>query len=305
LLIATRVHGGFNRAVLFRKIALVGVGLLGGSLALAIRERRLAAVVQGYVRRKASIAECERAGLADFATTDLTAAVRDADLIILCTPLAQMRGLTENLLPSLKKGALVSDVGSVKASVVADLEKLVADAGGHFVGAHPMAGGEQPGVSAARVDLFSNAVCVITPTAATNATALQQIEEFWRALGTRLLKLTPQLHDELVARSSHLPHSVAAVLAGYVLKPEHPKEQPQLCATGFRDTTRVASGSPEMWRDIALANREPLSHALAELTEQLQHLQRAISAGDAAAIEKFFTTAKQRRDGWCGQSALT
>jgi prephenate dehydrogenase len=305
LLIATRRHGGFNPAVLFRKIALVGVGLLGGSLALAIRERRLAAVVTGFVRREASLVECARAGLNDFATTDLPAAVRDADLVILCTPLAQMRGLTEKLLPDLKKGALVSDVGSVKASVVADLEKLVADAGGHFVGAHPMAGGEQPGVSAARVDLFGNAVCVITPTAATNAAAWQQIEDFWRALGTRLLKMTPQLHDELVARSSHLPHSLAAALASYVLKPEHPKEQPLLCATGFRDTTRVASGSPEMWRDIALANRQPLSQALTELTEQLQQLQRAVDAGDAAAIEKFFTTAKQRRDGWCGQSAST
>jgi prephenate dehydrogenase len=305
LLIATRTYGGFNRAVLFRKIALVGVGLLGGSLALAIRERRLAAVVQGFVRRAASIKECEQAGLPDFATTDLAAAVRDADLVILCTPLAQMRGLTEKFLPALKQGALVSDVGSVKASVVADLETLVSDAGGHFVGAHPMAGGEQPGVGAARVDLFSNAVCVITPTSATHAAALQQIEEFWRALGTRLLKMTPQLHDELVARSSHLPHSLAAALASYVLKPEHPKEQPQLCATGFRDTTRVASGSPEMWRDIALANRVPLSQALAELTEQLQQLQRAVAAGDAAAIEKFFTTAKQRRDGWCGQAAST
>jgi prephenate dehydrogenase len=291
--------------VLFRKIALIGVGLLGGSLALAIRERRLAAVVQGFVRRETSIAECQQAGLDDFATTDLSAAVRDADLVILCTPLAQMRGLTEQLLPALKKSALVSDVGSVKASVVADLESLVSDAGAYFVGAHPMAGGEQPGVSAARVDLFSNAVCIITPTAATNAAALQRTEEFWRALGTRLLKMTPLLHDELVARSSHLPHSIAAALASYVLKPEHPKEQPQLCATGFRDTTRVASGSPEMWRDIALANRVPLSQALAELTEQLQQLQRAVAAGDAAAIEKFFTTAKQRRDGWCGQAAST
>ena len=303
LRIATVADGGLNPAVLFRKIALVGVGLLGGSLALAIRARGLAAVVQGYVRRESSIAECAHAGLPDFATTDLLAAVRDADLIILCTPLAQMRGLTEKLLPALKKGALVSDVGSVKASVVADLETLVTEAGAHFVGAHPMAGGEQPGISAARADLFSNAVCIITPTPATNAAALQRTEEFWRALGTRLLKMTPLLHDELVARSSHLPHSLAAALASYVLQPAHPKEQPHLCATGFRDTTRVASGSPEMWRDIALANRVPLSQALGELTEQLQTLQRAVATGDAATIEKFFTTAKQRRDGWCAQAA--
>ena len=289
--------------MLFRKITIVGTGLLGGSLALALRARGLAAIVRGYVRREAAVTECERAGLADYATTDLAEAVHDADLVILGTPLAQMRGLAEQFLPMLKPGVLVSDVGSVKASVVAEIEPLVTKAGGHFVGAHPMAGGEQSGVGAARADLFANAVCILTPTATTNAAAQKKIEELWRALGSRLLVMTPQLHDELVARSSHLPHALASALAGYVLRPEHPKEQPQLCASGFRDTTRVASGSPEMWRDIALANRVPLARALSEVIESLQQLQRAVAAGDAAAIEKFHSTAKQRRDAWCGQAA--
>lgn len=289
--------------MLFRKIALVGVGLLGGSLALAIRERKLASIVQGYVRREASLGECEQAGLNDFATRDLLAAVREADLVILCTPLAQMRELVERMLPALKRGAIVSDVGSVKGSVVAELESIVSGAGAHFVGGHPMAGAEKTGVTFARVDLFRNAVCVLTPTPSSNADAVQKLEEFWRTLGARLLKLTPQLHDELVARCSHLPHVLAAQLSNFVLDAAHPKEQPLLCANGFRDTTRVASGSPEMWRDIAVANREQLSNALDAFVKDLQKLQRAIESGDAAAMESFFVAARQRRDAWSAQSA--
>jgi cyclohexadieny/prephenate dehydrogenase len=289
--------------VLFRKIALVGVGLLGGSLALAIRERQLADVVRGYVRREASLAECEEAGLKDFATRDLAAAVKDADLVILCTPLAQMRGLAETMQTFLKKGAVVSDVGSVKASVVSELEPLLRHAGAHFVGAHPMAGAEKMGVAAARADLFRGAVCILTPTPDTNAAACERLEEFWRALDTRVLKLTPQLHDELVARCSHLPHVVAAGLASYVLDAAHPKEQPLLCANGFRDTTRIASGSPEMWRDIAVANRPQLAHALGAFIDDLQKIHRALDAGETNALEQFFASAKKRRDAWCGQNA--
>jgi prephenate dehydrogenase len=303
LFIATRAHGGFNRAVLYRKVALVGVGLLGGSLALAVRERKLASVVQGYVRRDTSITECEEAGLHDFAARNLSEVVRDADLVILCTPLAQMLGLTQQFLPALKKGAIVSDVGSVKASVIADLETLVSEAGAHFVGAHPMAGAEKTGVASARVDLFRNAVCVLTPTARTHAPALQQTEEFWRTLGARVLKLTPELHDELVARCSHLPHIVAAALANLVLNSAHPKEQPMLCANGFRDTTRVASGSPEMWRDIADANRKQIRQVLGDFIDELQEVRHALDAGDSKALEKFFTQAKQSRDSWSAQSA--
>lgn len=287
----------------FRKIALVGVGLLGGSLALAIRERNLAVIVQGYVRRDSSLAECEQAGLKDFATRDLLEAVRDADLVILCTPLAQMKGLTERMLPALKRGAIVSDVGSAKASVISELGPIVSGAGAYFIGAHPMAGAEKTGVLAARVDLFRNAVCVLTPVPGSNTEAVQQLEKFWRTLGARLLKLTPELHDELVARSSHLPHVVAAELANYVLQPNHPTEQPVLCANGFRDTTRIASGSPEMWRDIALANGEHLSRVLGVFIGDLQKLQLAIERGDAKTIEEFFVTAKQRRDAWSAQAA--
>lgn len=289
--------------MLFEKIALVGVGLLGGSLALAARDGKLARSFTGYVRRAGSIAECEQVGLRDFATRDLIAAVRNADLVVLCTPLAQMRALTERMLPALQRGAIVTDVGSVKGSVVTELEPMVAAAGALFVGAHPMAGAEKMGVAAARADLFRNAVCVLTPTRQTNREALGKVQEFWRALGARVLKLTPDLHDTLVARCSHLPHIVAAEIAHYVLSPSLPKEQPTLCANGFRDTTRIASGSPEMWRDIVLANRDNIAAVLDVFISDLQKLRRAISAADTRKVEEFFGTAKERRDAWCAGSA--
>lgn len=285
----------------FQKITIVGVGLLGGSLGLACRRRRLAREVCGYVRRAASVKECERVRALDFATTDLLAAVREADLVILCTPLAQMRPLVKQMLPALKRGAIVTDVGSVKGSVVKEVETLIARAGAHFVGSHPMAGGEKQGVLAAQADLFENAICVVTPTKRTNPAALRTVETLWKKVGARLLRTSPEEHDALVSRSSHLPHIVAAALATAILDPRQPRQIAALCAAGFRDTTRIASGSPEMWRDILLANREALRVALDEFVRELQQVQGLLrkKRKNAGKILKFFETAKRRRDNWC------
>lgn len=287
----------------WQKITLVGVGLLGGSLGLAIKGRHLAGRVEGVVRREASIAECERLGVVDKAEMDLFRAVDNADLIILCTPIAQMRDLAGKMRTALKPGAIVTDVGSVKASVVHELEPMMAEAGAHFIGSHPMAGAEKMGVSAARADLFCGAVCAITPTMQSKRELVQQVEELWKAVGGIPLILTPETHDDLVSRSSHLPHVTAAELANYVLSPIHPKEQVMLCANGFRDTTRIASGSPEMWRDICLANRKNLTRVLGVFIEDLQEFQLALENEDVKTIEEFFEKAKQRRDAWCAQSA--
>jgi prephenate dehydrogenase len=287
----------------FQKITLAGVGLLGGSLGLAIKQRGLAKQVDGLVRRAASIAECAKLGVVDHATRDAQRAVENADLVILCTPIARMRAVLEPMLPALKRGAIVTDVGSVKASVVQELGPLVAEAGGHFVGSHPMAGAEKMGPGAARPDLFVRAVCVVTPALRSPPEAIGHVEQFWRAVGGWPLRLTPELHDDLVGRSSHLPHVVAAELANYVLGPAHPKPQALLCANGFRDTTRIASGSPEMWRDIALANRKNLARVLGAFIEDLRGFKRALEKADQQVIEEFFETAKQRRDAWSGQNA--
>jgi prephenate dehydrogenase len=291
--------------VQFRKITIVGVGLLGGSIGLATKKRRIAGEIAGFVRSKKSIADCEKFGATDFATTDLLAAVSNSDLIILCTPLAQMLPLAKQFLPALKRGAIVTDVGSVKAGVVRDLELLIKKSGAHFIGGHPMAGAEKTGVAAARENLFENAVCVLTPTKKSNANAIRKLEQFWKSLGARVLKMDAAQHDLLVSRSSHLPHVVAATLANLVLNPANPKQQSALCANGFRDTTRIASGSPEMWRDIALANRKNLSRSLDTFISDLQKFQRALKKSDAKSVSKFFATAKLRRDNWCGKGAST
>lgn len=287
----------------FQKVTLVGVGLLGGSLGMALRLRGLAEHVCGVVRRSAVIADCERLGAVDVATRNLGPAVRGADLVVLCSPIGQMGTLTRELAPFLEPGALVTDVGSVKGPLVEELEPIVAKAGGQFVGSHPMAGSEKTGVQAARADLFEGAICAVTPTPRTDPKALARVQRLWESVGARVLALSPQQHDDLVSRSSHLPHVVAAALANYVLSPAHPKEQAALCAGGFRDTTRIASGSPEMWRDIALANREHLSRVLGVLVEDLQEIQRALQLQDSEAITEFFTSAKLRRDAWANPSA--
>ena len=287
-----------TQRVRWKKVTLVGVGLLGGSLGLALRKRRLAESVFGFVRRAASVKECENVGAVDRATRDLDVAVAGADLIVLCTPIAQMRQLVEQMLPTLQPGASVTDVGSVKGRVARELEPLVARAGGHFVGSHPMAGAEKMGVGAARADLFVNAVCVITPTRKSNKAAVAKVERLWRAVGCRLLRLTPERHDELVSRSSHLPHVAAATLAALVLDPAWPKQQAALCANGFRDTTRIASGSPEMWRDIALANGKNLSRAIRFFIADLQKFQILLRNGNEDTLSRFFERAKHLRDGW-------
>ena len=284
------------------KITLIGIGLLGGSLGLAIKQRQLAQKVDGYVRRTVSIAECSQFGVVDHATRDIHRAVQGADMIFFCTPIAQMKPLCLEMLPSLKQGAVVTDVGSVKGAVVQELEAVVAEAGGHFIGSHPMAGAEKTGVSAARADLFNNAICVVTPTPKSDSMALKTTVEFWKSLNSRVMQMTPDLHDDMVCRSSHLPHVIAAELANYVLSPIHQKEQSMLCATGFRDTTRIASGSPEMWRDIVLANRKNLHRVLGVFIEDLQEFLLAVEKGDIEAINDFFNTAKQRRDAWISQS---
>jgi len=179
---------------------------------------------------------------------------------------------------------------------------MIARVGAEFIGSHPMAGSEKMGIAAARADLFQGALCLITPGPTASAQAIRTIQTLWKGVGCATLRLRPETHDDLVSRSSHLPHIVAAGLANYILSPAHPKEQSMLCASGFRDTTRIASGSPEIWRDILLANRKNLSRVLGVFIEDLRDLQLAIDRADTAAIEEFLDNAKQRRDQWVDQN---
>ena len=285
----------------WRKVTLIGVGLLGGSLGLALRKRGLAADVWGYVRRETSADECIQAGAVQRATTDLAEAVSGADLIVLCTPLFQMSELGRKMGPNLQQNALVTDVGSVKGSLVAELEPVFAAQGAAFVGSHPMAGSEKMGVGAARADLFVNAACVVTPTRSSVSDKVEETEALWKAVGARVLRLSPETHDAFVARSSHLPHVLAAQLAALVLDPKSPPEQGKLCANGFRDSTRIASGSPEMWRDILMMNRAEVLAALDEFSARVEDFRATLQTGDSTKIEELFLNAKRLRDEWAGK----
>lgn len=282
----------------WKKVTLVGVGLLGGSLGLCLSQRRLADSVTGFVRRRASVKECEKAGAVDLATLDLGKAVEGAELIVLCTPIAQMRPLAEQMLPFLRPGAIVTDVGSVKRSVAREISPMVAKAGAHFVGSHPMAGSEKTGVRAARADLFVDAICVVTPDRHSNLASLRKVTALWKSVGSKVLRLSPEMHDELVSRSSHLPHVLAAQLANLVLEPRGNKHQATLCANGFRDSTRIAASSPEMWRDIAVANRDNLLGALDGFISGLKRFKHILKRRDPVAISRFFEQAKARREKW-------
>lgn len=290
--------------MLFKRTTLIGVGLLGGSLGRAMRERGLSGHVTGFVRRAGSIPECLQAGAVDTAVLDLEEAVHGADLVVLCTPLSQMAPLTRQFVPFLKRGCVLTDVGSVKGSVVKDLEKAVRKYPVHFVGSHPMAGSEKMGVAAARADLFQQAICVVTPTDQTPTRVTGRVERLWREVGSCVLRLSPAEHDRLVSRSSHLPHVLAAALTNLVLDAKQGKNQGRLCATGFRDTTRIASGSPEMWRDIALANRSNLSKVLADLAKSLNGFSRALKQQDEQAIYQFFERARSLREAWASGCKL-
>ncbi|MFM7556518.1 MAG: prephenate dehydrogenase, partial [Verrucomicrobiota bacterium] len=197
----------------FRKVTLVGVGLLGGSLGLALKRRGLADEVQGFVRRASSVAECLALGVVDRCSRNLAEAVADADLVVLCSPVGQMATLFREMSRHLAPDCVVTDVGSVKSAPVAEIEPLAGAAGVRFVGSHPMAGAEKSGPAHARADLFDGAVCALTPTTASDPAAVDLIRRMWEAVGARVLPMNPVLHDDLVARSSHLPHVVAAGLA--------------------------------------------------------------------------------------------
>jgi len=277
----------------FPKITLVGVGLLGGSVGLAAKASGVASSVCGLVRRKESIDECLAAGVVDEATLVPDKALADAGLVILCTPVGGMGKLTGRLKPHLEPKAILTDVGSVKAGVVAAVEQQWP----RFVGSHPLAGSEKTGVAHAHADLLQDALCVVTPTAQSDATVVDTVETFWRSLGSRTLCLSPEAHDTIVARTSHLPHVLATALVRAVLGRAENGEA-EFCATGFRDTTRLASGSAPLWRDIALANPIAIAAAVADLQTELDGLRLALDAKDAAALEKFFEDGQTLRGEW-------
>jgi prephenate dehydrogenase len=280
------------------KLTIIGAGLLGGSIGLAAQARDLAKHVSALVRRPESVAECQGLGIADEVTLDTAEAVAGADLVVMCTPISDMAGLASRILPHLRLDGVITDVGSTKQQVVTELTPLCAAANAHFVGSHPMAGNDQTGPSAARADLCDGAICVVTPTDNTDPGALAMVNDFWADLGSQPFVMSADTHDRLVARCSHLPHLLASALTRRVLDPVYGEQQSQLCATGFRDMTRLAAGSPVMWRDIVGSNRNNILAAIDEFADELNQLRGMIDDDSPKAIETWLQQAKAERDNW-------
>lgn len=273
----------------FAHVTIVGVGLLGGSAGLAMKAHDPSIRIAGVGRRQASLDQALRIGAIDEAFLDAAEPAARTDLVILATPVGSLAGHMRSIGPALRKGALVTDVGSTKGGVVRDAGRIL----GHrrFVGSHPMAGSEQKGAAFARADLFAGATCILTPVSATPSTVTDSVERLWRQMGMRTVRMAPAAHDRAVARISHLPHAMASLLMSLPGKADL-----DVAASGFRDATRLASGDPEMWRDIFLNNRGHILAAFDAFEEELLALRDLVEMGDAKGLERFFAAAKKRRD---------
>jgi cyclohexadieny/prephenate dehydrogenase len=285
-------------APLFERLALIGVGLIGSSIAHAARRQGVARTIVATARSAATRRRVNELGLADSVVETNAQAVRGADLVIVCIPVGACGPVAEEIAPHLKAGAIVSDVGSVKGSVVRDMApSLPADV--HFVPAHPVAGTEHSGPDSGFAELFINRWCILTPPPNTDRIAIERLATFWRALGAKVETMSPEHHDLVLAVTSHLPHLIAYTIVGTAneLGQVTESEVLQFSAGGFRDFTRIAASDPTMWRDVFLANKDAVLEMLGRFNEDLATLTRAIRRGDGDTLFTQFTRTRAIRRG--------
>jgi cyclohexadieny/prephenate dehydrogenase len=283
-------------AVMFQRVAIVGVGLIGSSLARVIRREGLARTVIATDRDPAVCAKVTALGIADAATPDLAVALAGADLVLLCTPVGSFRELGPAIAPHCAPGAIVSDVGSVKQVVLRDIGPCLPE-GVHLVPGHPVAGTEFSGPEAGFADLFEGRWCILTPPPGTNQTAVDRMAELWRRCGSMVEFMEPSHHDRVLAITSHLPHLIAYTIVdtAQLLAGETDSEVIKFSAGGFRDFTRIAASDPIMWRDVFLNNREAVLDILQRFSEDLMRLQRAIRWGEGEILQEVFTRTREVR----------
>lgn len=284
-------------APLIRKLAVFGVGLIGGSFALALRRAGAVGEVVGVGRGQANLEVARSLGILD-AIASPQEAVRDADLVLLAVPVGQMPAVMAAIAPYLGPETVVTDAGSTKQDVVGYAQSHLAEHMSRFVPAHPIAGAEKAGATAASAELFQGRNVVVTPLAENGSATVSRVKEAWAACGAVVREMTPQAHDQVFAAVSHLPHLLAFALVDDIAGKANAEELFSYAASGFRDFTRIAGSSPEMWRDISLANRDALLKELDAYRAQLDHLRAALEARDAAALEQMFTRASLARNAW-------
>ncbi len=275
-----------------QKISIFGPGLIGGSIAMALKSRCPETLITIWGRKPDELEEILHRNLADAVESDPIAAIRGADLVILCTPVGAMEELAKTIAPHLATHAIVTDVGSVKASVSQKLTPLLGD---RFIGGHPMAGSHRSGLTAARADLFVGAPCILTPTGTTLPESLEILRHFWHSLGAKVSTMSPLEHDRLVARISHLPHALAFALVNLVAD-TLPDNAPLLSGGSFRDGTRVAASDPALWTGIFTENRHEVIAALREMSDLLASLAQNLEASDKRALLAMLTRAKEQHD---------
>mgnify|MGYP003835518115 CR=1 FL=1 len=288
------------------KLALVGIGLIGSSIARVARREALAGHVAIQTRRPETLARAQALGLGDSYTTDPAEAVKDADLVIVCVPVGVCGQVAQEMAPGLAKGAVVSDVGSTKASVIAQMAPHIPE-GVRFVPAHPIAGTEHSGPDAGFAELFENRWCLLTPPEGTDPDAIDLVDRFWKACGSTTDIMTPEHHDMVLAITSHVPHLIAYNIVGTAAELEEvtQSEVMKFSAGGFRDFTRIAASDPTMWRDVFLNNKDAVLEMLGRFSEDLTALQRAIRYGDGDMLFDLFTKTRAIRRGIIEQGQET
>jgi prephenate dehydrogenase len=276
------------------RVAIMGLGLMGGSLGLALRSRRLARCVAGYARRSSVRRRAMKIGAVDEVYSDPREAARNADLVVFCVPILTIPRLVADCASALRAGCVVTDVGSTKRLVLDAMERALARRDVHAVGSHPIAGSEAAGIGAARADLYRGTVVVVTPTPLSPTAPLRMVKAFWKALGARVVVLSPEKHDQTLAATSHGPHLVAAAVAESVLG-RSDSALGVFCGTGFRDATRIAAGSEDIWRDIAATNRKAIGRELAGVERRLRRLRKNLEKGNLASVKRFLARSRRLR----------
>lgn len=286
------------------KLAICGVGLIGGSFACALKQAGAVERVVGVGRNREGLEQAVTLGVIDEIASSPAAGVSDADLVLLAAPVRQTSNLLAEIAPTLPATAVISDVGSTKSDAVEIARRVLGPAFARFVPGHPIAGAETSGVGAARADLFRGRQVVLTPEADTDASALERIRAVWEACGAEVSLLDAGTHDAIFASVSHLPHLLAFALVDVLAQRDNAAQLFSFCGSGFRDFTRIAGSSPEMWRDIALANRDALLRELKSYRNELEKLEQLICNGDGASLEQVFSRARESRNRYLGQRTL-
>lgn len=278
------------------RVVIAGVGLMGGSVGLALKRAGFNGEIVGLGRRWSSLRNALNVGAVDSATLDYAEALENCDLLLIGTPVNITSTIISEAVKHTKSGCIITDVGSTKKQLMGEIESLIPK-DIHFVGAHPMAGSHKTSVKAADASLFDGAVCIVTPVESTNATAVGMISELWKLMGARVEFMSPAEHDLLVAAASHLPHAVASVLVSVVAGVESDDHRAlDFAGTGFRDTTRIAAGSPEMWRDIFLQNADMVSLMLDKLEKELAEMRKLLNDMNEQELMRKLEQAKEIRD---------